>query len=203
MASRQGQRSCRLEPKWFSLTVWSSHNRSVHTPSSYMKTLLSQCRKLECYAPPPTSCTARDGVQLDGLHTHTRSMELNTHIQTNTHVHTLTDRQTDRHTHLSQSWHCSCSTLSQTDRQTHVHTLTDKQTDRHTHTSHNPSTVAAPHCHRQTDRQTDTRAHTHRQTDRQTHLSQSWHCSCVSVRTCERVTSCMSTRCLSHTWDNP
>ena len=64
------------------------------------------------------------------------------HRQTDrqTHVHTLTDRQTDKHTHLSQSWHCSCSTLSQT----HVHILTDRQT--HTHTSHNPGTVAAPHC---------------------------------------------------------
>ena len=132
-------------------------------------------------------------------YTHTRGVWNSIHTHKQTHMCT----HSDRHTHLSQSWHCSCSTLSQTDRQTHVHTLTDKQTDRHTHTSHNPGTVAAPHCHRQTDRQTDTRAHTHRQTDRQTHLSQSWHCSCVSVRTCERVTSCMSTRCLSHTWDNP
>ena len=164
-----------------------------------MKTILSQCRKLECCAPPPTSCTARDGVQLDGLHTHTRSMELNTHMcthsqtdrhthltilalqllhivtdsqtdrQTNTRAHT--HRETDRHTHLSQSWHCSCSTLSQTDRQTNPRAHTHRQTD--TLTSLIPGTVAAPHCQRQTDRQTHTC--THSQTDRQTNTRAHTH----------------------------
>ena len=62
-----------------------------------------------------------------------------------------------------------------THKQTHM--CTHSQTDRHT--SHNPGTVAAPHCHRQTD--THVHTLTDKQTDRHTHLSQSWHYSCSTL----------------------
>ena len=133
-----------------------------------MKTLLSQCRKLECYAPPPTSCTARDWVQLDGLHTHEEYGTQYTH--TNKHTCAHTRRQTDTHTPLTilalQLLHIV--TDSQTDRQTNTRAHTHRETDRHTHLSQ------SWHCScstlSQTDRQTNPRAHTHRQTDTHTSL---------------------------------